>query len=40
MEFVAIRENENLKEIGECSFGQHKGESFGASIPRHNTRVR
>ena len=38
MEFVAIRENENLKEIGECSFeGQHKGESFGASIPRSIT---
>lgn len=35
MEFVAIRENENLQEDRECSIaGQHTGESFGASIPK------
>ena len=35
MEFVAIRENENLKENEECFItAQHKGESFGASIPK------
>lgn len=35
MEFVAIRENENLKENEEYFItGQHKGESFGASIPK------
>ena len=35
MEFVAIRENENLKENEECFItAKHKGESFGASIPK------
>ena len=35
MEFVAIRENENLQENGECFVtDHHKGESFGASIPK------
>ncbi len=35
MEFVAIRENENLQENGECFItDKHKGESFGASIPK------
>ncbi|MEY4768899.1 MAG: phosphomethylpyrimidine synthase ThiC [Pseudomonadota bacterium] len=33
MEFIAIRENQNLAQMREWSQHQHAGESFGASIP-------
>ncbi|MDP1654385.1 MAG: phosphomethylpyrimidine synthase ThiC, partial [Rhodocyclaceae bacterium] len=34
MEFVAIRENQRLDALSEQLLRQHKGESFGAAIPR------
>ncbi|MEE9395413.1 MAG: phosphomethylpyrimidine synthase ThiC [Methylococcales bacterium] len=33
MEFVAIRENQNLEQMKEWNKAQHPGNSFGASIP-------
>jgi phosphomethylpyrimidine synthase len=37
MEFIAIRENQNLEQMRELCKGQHKGQSFGASIPAYIT---
>ncbi|HEX8987164.1 MAG TPA: phosphomethylpyrimidine synthase ThiC [Rhodocyclaceae bacterium] len=34
MEFVAIRENQKLEGLSELLKAQHKGESFGAAIPK------
>src|SRR5205823_6524695 len=36
MEYVAIRENQNLEEAGDRE-AQHPGESFGASLPKKIT---
>lgn len=33
MEYIAIRENQNMQEMRGLYKGQHKGQSFGASIP-------
>ncbi len=33
MEYIAIRENQNMVEMRELYKNQHKGQSFGASIP-------
>lgn len=33
MEYIAIRENQNMQEIRDLYKGQHKGQSFGAAIP-------
>ncbi len=33
MEYIAIRENQNMAEMREYLKGQHPGQSFGASIP-------
>ncbi len=33
MEYIAIRENQNMEEMREHLKGQHPGQSFGASIP-------
>ncbi|KAF3977676.1 MAG: phosphomethylpyrimidine synthase ThiC [Methylococcales symbiont of Iophon sp. n. MRB-2018] len=33
MEYIAIRENQNMKEMRELYKGQHPGERFGAQIP-------
>ena len=33
MEYIAIRENQNMSEMRDLYKGQHKGQSFGASIP-------
>ncbi len=37
MEFIAIRENQNMAEMRDLYKGQHKGQSFGASIPEEIT---
>jgi phosphomethylpyrimidine synthase len=37
MEFVAIRENQRLDALPESVVRQHRGESFGAAIPRRIT---
>jgi len=37
MEFVAIRENQRLEALPEVLRRQHKGESFGAAIPKEIT---
>lgn len=33
MEYIAIRENQNMQEMRDLYKGQHKGQSFGAAIP-------
>ncbi|SHE19197.1 phosphomethylpyrimidine synthase ThiC [methanotrophic endosymbiont of Bathymodiolus puteoserpentis (Logatchev)] len=33
MEYIAIRENQNMSEMRDLYKGQHKGQSYGASIP-------
>lgn len=33
MEYIAIRENQNISEMRELHKGQHRGERFGAQIP-------
>jgi len=33
MEYIAIRENQNMQEMRELYKGQHRGQSYGASIP-------
>ena len=37
MEYIAIRENQNMQEMRDLYKGQHKGKSFGASIPEEIT---
>ncbi len=37
MEFVAIRENQRLEQVGEALDRQHPGQNFGAAIPRKIT---
>ncbi len=37
MEYIAIRENQNMQEMRNLYKGQHKGNSFGASIPEEIT---
>ncbi len=37
MEYIAIRENQNMSEMRELYKGQHKGQSFGASIQEEIT---
>jgi len=34
MEFIAIRENQRIEALGELLRRQHRGESFGASLPK------
>ncbi len=37
MEYIAIRENQNMQEMRKLYKGQHKGQSFGAAIPAEMT---
>jgi phosphomethylpyrimidine synthase len=37
MEFIAIRENQNLEQMRDLWKDQHKGQSFGAAIPAYIT---
>ncbi len=37
MEYIAIRENQNMEKMRDLYKGQHPGESFGASIPEEIT---